>query len=69
MVFQKETQESLRQRVDDYLQGSILTYAREASQEESVEIISNLLGRAKLDLKAAKKRVARLKSELERTQS
>jgi hypothetical protein len=69
MVSQKETQESLRQRVDDYLQGNILTYAREASQEESVEIISNLPGRAKLDLKAANKRVARLKSELERTQS
>jgi hypothetical protein len=69
MVSQKETQETHRQRVDDYLQGNILTYARDASHEESVEIISNLLGRAKLDLKAAKKRVARLKSALERTKS
>jgi hypothetical protein len=68
-MLSKETQESLRQRVDGYLQGNSLTYAREASQEESVEIISNLLGRAKLDLKAAKKRVARLKLALERTQS
>jgi hypothetical protein len=68
MASQKETQESLRQRVDGYLQGNNSTYARDASQEESVEIISGLLDRAKLDLEAAKKRVVRLKLALERTQ-
>jgi hypothetical protein len=68
MLSQKETQVSLRQRVDGYLQVNSLTYARDASQEESVEIISSLLDRAKLDLEAAKKRVVCLKLALERTQ-
>jgi hypothetical protein len=68
MLSQKETQESHQQRVDGYQQGKNSTYARDASQEESVEIISGLLDRAKLDLEAAKKRVVRLKLALERTQ-
>jgi hypothetical protein len=68
-MLSKETQESLRQRVDGYLQCNSLAYARDATQEESVEIISSLLDRAKVDLEEAKKRVVRLKLALERTQS
>ena len=69
MVSRQQTQESLQQRVDNYLSGNPLAYVVEGPTEETIEAVFNLLQRAEEDLKAAQDRVNLLKWELEKARS
>ncbi len=69
MESQKQTQESLQQRVNDLLRGNPLGYAVEVSRQQSVEDITSLLQRAEEELKAAQASVDRLKWELDKARS
>ena len=76
MVLQQRTQESLQQRINEFLHINPVAYAIEEPKEESVEAIHILLQRAEKvleraeeDLVAAQERVDRLKWELEKARS
>jgi hypothetical protein len=69
MVSLQQTQESLQQRVDNYLNGNPLAYVIEGPTEEAIEPIFILLQRAEEDLKASQERVDLLKWELEKARS
>ena len=69
MVSRQQIQESLHNRVNDYLRGNPIGYAVEEPKEESVEAIFGLLQRAEKELDVAQNRVARLKWELAKAQS
>jgi len=69
IVSQQQSQESLQERIDDYLRGNPLAYAVEEPKEESVEAIFRLLQREEEVLKAVQERIARLKWDLERALS
>lgn len=61
--------ESLQQRINNLLHSNPVAFAIEEPKEESVDAISKLLARAERDLEAARKRVDRLKWELEKARS
>jgi hypothetical protein len=69
MVSRQQIQESLQQRVDNYLSGNPLAYVVEGPTEEAIEAIFSLLQKAEEDLKATQERVDRLQLELAKVQS
>lgn len=68
MVVQQKDQESLQQRVDEYLRGNSTAYVVEEVREEAVEDIFAMVQKAEEDLKAAQERLERLKWELAKAQ-
>jgi hypothetical protein len=69
MVSRQQTQESLQQRVDNYLGGNPLAYVVEGPTEEAIEAVFSLLQKAEKDLKATQERVDQLKRVLEKARS
>ena len=63
-MLQKETQNSLQGRINDYLRGKPKEYAVEESGEEVAKAIFDCLKKAEEDLEDAQKRVKRLRWEL-----
>jgi tRNA(Phe) wybutosine-synthesizing methylase Tyw3 len=68
VVVQQKDQESLQQRVDEYLRGNSTAYVVEEVREEAVEDIFAMVQKAEEDLKAAQERLERLKWELAKAQ-
>jgi hypothetical protein len=69
MDLQQKNQNSLNNRVNEYLRGKPVTYAVEESEEAMIEAIFDQLHKAEEDLKAAQERVDRLKWELAKAKS
>lgn len=72
----KHNTDSLQQRVSQILRNEHTQYAQEASQEDAVGVILEMLQRAEADLAAAleraasaEERIARLKWQLAKAQS
>jgi hypothetical protein len=68
-VRQQQTEESLQQRINDYLRGKPSDYASEESEEEIVKTLLGMLQKAEQDLKAAQERIDRIKWELAKSRS
>ena len=66
---QKQTEESLQQRVNELLRVNPLGYAVEVTKQQSVEDFSRLLLTAEKELTASQARVDRLKWELEKARA
>lgn len=64
MVVQQKDQESLQQRVNEFLRGHSTAYVVEEVGEEAVEDIFIMVQKAEEDLRAAQERLDRLKWEL-----
>ncbi|NCF17606.1 MAG: hypothetical protein GWP63_05135 [Haliea sp.] len=64
MVVQQKDQESLQQRVNEFLRGNSTAYVVEEVGEEAVEDIFIMVQKAEEDLRAAQERLDRLKWEL-----
>ena len=64
MVGQQEIDNSLNQRVSNYLHSEHVEYAREESGEEALVEMFNLLLEAKEDLRAAQDRIDLLNGEI-----
>jgi len=76
MEVRKDKTGSLQQRVSKILRGEQAGYAQEASREDAVGVIFEMLQRAEADLQSAKvqaavaeERIARLKWQLAKAQS
>jgi uncharacterized protein YbcI len=69
VVRQQQTEESLQQRINDYLRGKPSDYASEESEEEIVKTLLGMLQKAEQDLKAAQERIDRIKWELAKSRS
>ncbi|MEM1155228.1 MAG: hypothetical protein AAGI44_13910 [Pseudomonadota bacterium] len=65
----QKSQGSLQQRINDLLHSNPVAFAIEEPKEESIEALSTLLARAEKELESAKKRVDRLRWELEKAKS
>jgi hypothetical protein len=69
MELQQKKQNSLHNRVNDYLRGKPMMYAVDESDEAALEAIFDQLQKAEEDLKAVQERVDRLKWELAKAKS
>jgi hypothetical protein len=69
MVGQQKTDNSLHQRVSEYLHDGDIGYAHEESEEEALADIFSMLLKAKEDLRVAQERVNLLKWELAKVKS
>ncbi len=69
MIGQQAIDNSLHQRVSNYLRDKPIVYAHEESEEEALAAIFDLLLKANEDLQVAQERVNLLKWEIERVKS
>jgi hypothetical protein len=69
MALQQKNQDSLYNRVNDYLRGNPTAYETEESEQATVEAMLNQLQKAEEELRAAQARVDRLVWELDRAKS
>ena len=69
MKLQPKNEESLHNRVNNYLRGKPMMYAVDDSDEAAIEAIFDQLLKAEEDLKAMQERVDRLKWELAKAKS
>jgi len=69
MVGQQEIDNSLHQRVSNYLRDKPVEYAHEESEAEALDAIFNTLLKAEEDLRAAQERVDLLKWEIAKVKS
>ena len=69
MKLPPKKQESLHNRVNDYLRGQPMIYAVDDSDEAAIEAIFDQLLKAEAELKGVQERVDRLKLELAKATS
>lgn len=69
MALQQKNQDSLFNRVNDYLRGNPAAYEVEESDQPTVEAMLDQLQKAEADLRIAQERVDRLVWELDRAKS
>jgi len=69
MALQQKNQDSLFNRVNDYLRGNPASYEVEESDQPTIEAMFDQLQKAEEDLRAAQERVDRLVWELDRAKS
>lgn len=69
VALERQTEESLQERINDYLRGKPSDYASEESEEEVVKTLLGMLQKAEQDLKAAQERIDRIKWELAKSKA